>query len=202
MGKRTYQQKTMELLEHQAVNFPNIVYGSPVAVAGAHEIEVFISHAIVQTGSNSTGQVIALQGTYEDTANLWFDLDSVTANAASPNTEATLGLSPAGSTVIAVADDTGFAARRSVYLKHPTDVKQGEWATVLNTVPITSIVLTEGLLFDKPAGSIFYDLAEKFFLRVLLKGVRRVRIKYDNLGFSDSNTEVKVDGILVPSLMG
>ena len=204
MSKQTYQTRIETLLTLQNVTHPDHKIGTPISVAGAHEIYVWIAHALIEGGAaNSDPQKVRIEGTNQSAVNDWYDLDVWTASNATPFSKAFTAIEPVNETEIAVVDTTNFAIRDLVYIQHGTDINQSEWHVVeaLLTTP-NRLQISEGLSNEQPATSAIWKPGELVLRRVDLRGVERVRVTYDSLGSSARNSAVKVMGVVVESLMG
>lgn len=201
MSKRVYEQKKLDLLAHQAVTHPAYVIGSAFPVAGAHEITVYLYHALVEAAANTNPGRFILQGSPSDDRD-WFDLAPFASSIGTPATEALTATEPAGEVELAVTSTTGFVARDSVYVEN-AQVDLGEWHVVEAILSTPNRVqLTEGLDGEQDSNSVLWGLADKWVATVSLRGVQRIRVVYDHRGATAANSHVKATGILVPSLIG
>ena len=202
--REVWEQRDVDLLAHQAVAHPGYILGESVAVAGHHEVYVWLYHAMVEAVANTNPGRFLIQGSPSNTGRDWFTLQPFAAMTGTPATQALSATETPGSTVINVSgagSPTGFVARDELYIQNPA-VELGEWHTIKCVQTDTSITLVEGIDNTQGTSSTLWGTADKFVAAIPLRGVRRMRAVFDHAGASAASAHILAKAIFVPALVG
>lgn len=190
-----FTQAQSDLITHQAITHPANVIGGAVSVATYLSGTVYIWQANIETTANLAAGLdyIAIQTCPDATGNNWTDYVKLTASTTASASEALsdAGGEAAGTTVLVVADTTGFTAGDLVYVTDAADANNGEWGEVVSIVANTSVTLADGLIDAKAQNDVIYDQASRWSVNMDFAGVQRIRVIIVHQGATGSDWRVK-----------
>lgn len=180
------------LLAHQAVTHPDTIVGSAVDVGHHDEALIECYHGFNEAAANTNPGSFLIQTTVASEGDEdWVTKLPLTAVVATPADEAFSDTEPAGEQTIAVVSTTGFAAGNLVYIRDGT-LADSEWAIVREIVASTSIILVDGLAREHAATTTtIFGSAEKFSVKLDLRGARRLRAVYLHEGATAADVHIK-----------
>lgn len=187
------------ILDHQAVNHPGSVVGSAIDVSTLSEITILLFHGAVEAVVNTDPGIFLIQMSGSSSGNEdWATLYTFTATISNADHEAITANEPIGEKVMTVSSISGFDELDVLYVQDTGIVIDSEWALcqkIIDTVPVKSIDLVDGLTNAKDASDIIWNDAKVWTRQIDLTTITRIRVLFVHEGFAGANCHIKVLGI-------
>lgn len=195
------QSATQTIISHQALTHPNMLEGTPVAVATYLSGVITVRIANVETTANATGVMVWVQGSFETTGDdAWFDLVTFSGTTVAAETEAMTATEPVAETVMACASTTNLVVGDLIYLQDASVVADGEWHKIVKVVTNTSITIDYGLAVQKDSSDFIWTSADIFVAQINCEGLKRVNVLVVHEAATGSNLHVLADAVFATDI--
>lgn len=187
-----YKTQAVSVLSHQAVTHPGTVKSAAIDVSTKISAMIHCFHASVEATINTNPgkfliQVSAAASGDED----WITAYEVTATESTADDEPMTATEPAGETILAVADTTGFVAGDILYIQDTGTLINSEWNRCQRIVTNTSINLIDGLTNQKDSSDIVRNDADVTAVYINLESVGRLRVVFQHEGAIGADCHIK-----------
>lgn len=195
------QSATQTIISHQALTHPNMLEGTPVAVATYLSGVITVRIANVETTANATGVMVWIQGSFETSGDdAWFDLVTFDGSTTAAETEAMTATEPVAETVMACASTTNLTVSDLIYLQDASVVADSEWHKIVKVVTNTSITIAYGLANEKDSSDFIWTEADVFTAWINCEGLKRVNVLVIHEAATGANLHVLADGVFATDI--
>lgn len=195
------QSATQTIIAHAALTHPNMVEGTPVAVATYLSGVITIKIANVETTANATGVMVWIQGSFETTGDdAWFDLVTFDGSTTAAETEAMTATEPVAETVLACASTANLTVGDWIYVQDASVVGDGEWHKIVSVNTNTSITIAYGLANQKDSSDFIWTEADVFTAQINCEGLKRVNVLVVHESATGANLHVLAEGIFATDI--
>ena len=195
------QSATQTIIAHAALTHPNMVEGTPVAVATYLSGVITIKIANVEVTANATGVMAWIQGSFETSGDdAWFDLVTFDGSATAAETEAMTATEPVGETSLACASTTNLVVGDWIYVQDAGVVADGEWCKIVKVVTNTNIVIAYGLVNQKDSSDFIWTEADVFTVYINCEGLKRINVLVVHESATGANLHVLAEGIFATDI--
>ena len=196
------QSATQTIIAHAALTHPNMIEGTPVAVATYLSGVITIKIANVETTANATGVMAWIQGSFEAAGDdAWFDLVRFDGSIVAAETEALSGGGePQGETVLVVAATANLIVGEWIYVQDAGVVADGEWHKIVKVVTNTSITIDYGLANAKDDADFIWTEADVFTAYINCEALKRLNVLVVHESATGANLHVLVDGVFATDI--
>ena len=195
------QSATQAIISHQALTHPNMLEGTPVAVATYLSGVITVKVANVETTANADGVRVWIQGSFETSGDdAWFDLVTPDGTTTAAETEAMTATEPVGETVLACASTTNLVVGDWVYIQDASVVADGEWHKIVKVVTNTSISIAYGLVNEKDSSDFIWTEVDVFTYHINCEGLKRINILVVHEAATGSNLHVLAEGVFATDI--
>lgn len=195
------QTATQTIISHQALTHPNMLEGTPVAVATYLSGVITVKIANVETTANATGVMVWVQGSFETSGDdAWFDLLTFDGSKTAAETEAMTATEPIAETVLACASTTNLTVGDWIYVQDASVVADGEWHKIVKVVTNTSITIAYGLAVQKDSSDFIWTEADVFSAYINCEGLKRVNVLVIHEAATGSNLHVLAEGVFASDI--
>ena len=186
---------SVAVLAHQAATHPTTIVGSAQDCRTKRSVTIFLYHGYVEAAADTNPGKFKIQirpdagdGSVNEH---WITVAEFEAKGTTPDTEGMTATEPAGETVLAVADTTGFVAEDLLYIQDAGTLANSEWAECQEVVSNTSINILSGLTNEKDSSDVIWNDASVFVCHLDLNAVESFRIVWMHEGATGANGHVK-----------
>lgn len=192
------QSATQTIIAHAALTHPNMIEGTPVAVATFFSGVITIRIANVEVTANATGVMAWIQGSFETSGDdAWFNLIKLDGSTTASETEAMTATEPVGETSIACASTANLLVGDLIYLQDASVVTDGEWHKIVKVVPSNSVSISidYGLAVQKDSSDFIWTEADMWAVHINCEALKRVNVLIVHEAATGANLHVLVDGV-------
>jgi hypothetical protein len=195
------QSATQTFISHQSLTHPNMLEGTPVAVASYLSGVITVKVANVETTANATGAMVWIQGSFETSGDdAWFDLMTFEGSTTAAETEALTATEPIGETVLAMASTTNLTVGDVIYVQDAGVVADGEWHKIVKVTTNTSITIDYGLAVAKDSSDAVWTEADIYTAYINCEGLKRVNVLVVHEAATGSNLHVLAEGVFATDI--
>lgn len=194
-------QSKSTIISHQLLTHPNMIEGTPVAVATFLSGTITIKIANIEAIANADGVIVIIQGSFDASGDdAWFELVSFIGTTTVAEVEALTATEPVTETSIAVASTTNLVVIDKIYIQDASVVADGEWHRIVKVVTNTNIVIDYGLAVENDSSDFLYTEADVFTAHLVLEGLARVNVIVVHEAATGSNLHVLVEGLFATDI--
>lgn len=195
------QSATHTFIAHGVLTHPNLLEGTPHAVATYLSGVITVRIANVETTANADGVRVWIQGSFETSGDdAWFDLILFQGGTTAAETEALTATEPVGETSIAVSSTTNLVVGDLIYLQDASVVADGEWHKITKVTTNTSILIDYGLAVQKDSSDFIFTEADIFTASIDCTGLKRVNVLVVHESATGSNLHVLAEGVFATDI--
>lgn len=194
-------QSKSTIIAHQLLTHPNMIEGTPVAVASYLSGTITIKIANIEAIANADGVAVIVQGSFDASGDdAWFELISFVGSITVAEVEALTATEPVTETSIAVASTTNLVVLDDIYIQDASVVADGEWHKIMRVVTNTNIVIDYGLAVENDSSDFLYTEADIFTAYLILEGLARVNVLVVHEAATGSNLHVLAEGLFATDI--